>query len=66
MFICRASFWWFAHQPEWYDLNKNFALSEAQSVSMFVYHLLNEQLDTPQLDPSLTNERLSALEIGAL
>ncbi|KAM3239398.1 hypothetical protein P3L10_014432 [Capsicum annuum] len=64
--IYRASFWWFAHQPEWYDLNKNFALSEAQSVSMFVYHLLNEQLDTPQLDPSLTNERLSALEIGAL
>ncbi|KAM3393858.1 hypothetical protein P3S68_002859 [Capsicum galapagoense] len=60
--IYRASFWWFAHQPEWYDLNKNFALSEAQSVSMFVYHLLNEQLDTPQLDPSLTNERLSALE----
>ncbi|PHT82684.1 Phosphatidylinositol 4-kinase alpha 1 [Capsicum annuum] len=60
--IYRASFWWFAHQPEWYDLNKNFALSEAQSVSMFVYHLLNEQLDTPQLDPSLTNERLLALE----
>ncbi|XP_075090835.1 phosphatidylinositol 4-kinase alpha 1 isoform X2 [Nicotiana tabacum] len=47
--IYRASLGWFAHQPEWYDMNNNFALSEAQSVSMFVHHLLNEQLDTPQL-----------------
>lgn len=29
--------------------NNNFALSEAQSVSVFVHHLLNEPLDT-QLD----------------
>ncbi|KAK4341210.1 hypothetical protein RND71_039711 [Anisodus tanguticus] len=48
--IYRASLGRFAHQPEWYDMNKNFALSEAQSVSMFVHHLSNEQLDTPQLD----------------
>nr|XP_018626403.1 phosphatidylinositol 4-kinase alpha 1-like [Nicotiana tomentosiformis] len=59
MFNCRASLGWFAHQPEWYDMNKNFALSEAQSVSMFVHHLLNEQLDTPQLD-----SRGRALENG--
>uniref|UniRef100_A0A1S3YAB4 Phosphatidylinositol 4-kinase alpha 1-like n=1 Tax=Nicotiana tabacum TaxID=4097 RepID=A0A1S3YAB4_TOBAC len=48
--IYRASLGWFAHQPEWYDMNKSFALSEMQSVSMFVHHLLNEQLDTSQLD----------------
>lgn len=58
--IYRASLGWFAHQPEWYDMNKNFALSEAQSVSMFVHHLLNEQLDTPQLD-----SRGRALENGS-
>ncbi|OIT04706.1 PREDICTED: phosphatidylinositol 4-kinase alpha 1 [Nicotiana attenuata] len=57
--LYRASLGWFAHQPEWYDMNKNFALSEAQSVSMFVHHLLNEQLDTPQLD-----SRGRALENG--
>lgn len=60
MFNCRASLGWFAHQPEWYDMNKNFALSEAQSVTMFVHHLLNEQLDTPQLD-----SRGRALENGS-
>ncbi|XP_019247638.1 PREDICTED: phosphatidylinositol 4-kinase alpha 1-like [Nicotiana attenuata] len=48
--IYRASLGWFAHQPEWYDMNKSFALSEVQSVSMFVHHLLNEQLDSSQLD----------------
>nr|XP_009769807.1 PREDICTED: phosphatidylinositol 4-kinase alpha 1-like isoform X2 [Nicotiana sylvestris] len=48
--IYRASLRWFAHQPEWYDMNKSFALSEVHSVSMFVHHLLNEQLDSPQLD----------------
>ncbi|CAN4119718.1 unnamed protein product [Withania somnifera] len=57
--LYRASLGWFAHQPEWYDMNKNFALSEAQSVSMFVHHLLNEQLDTLQLD-----SRGRALENG--
>lgn len=47
----RASLGWFAHQPEWYDLNnKYFSQSEAQSVSVFVHHLLNERVDTPQLD----------------
>ncbi|PHT33066.1 Phosphatidylinositol 4-kinase alpha 1 [Capsicum baccatum] len=58
--IYRASLGWFAHQPEWYDMNKNFALCEAQSVSMFVHHLSNEQLDTPQLD-----SRGRALESGS-
>ncbi|KAI3446087.1 hypothetical protein Pfo_002752 [Paulownia fortunei] len=49
--IYRASLGWFAHEPEWYDLNNNnFAQSEAQSVSVFVHHLLNERVDTPQLD----------------
>ncbi|KAL8556015.1 hypothetical protein ACS0TY_003722 [Phlomoides rotata] len=49
--IYRASLGWFAHPPEWYDLNnKYFAQSEAQSVSVFVHHLLNERVDTPQLD----------------
>lgn len=47
----RASLGWFAHPPEWYDLNnKYFAQSEGQSVSVFVQHLLNERVDTPQLD----------------
>ncbi|KAI8028184.1 Phosphatidylinositol 4-kinase alpha 1 [Camellia lanceoleosa] len=50
--IYRASLGWFSHEPEWYDLNSiNFSQSEAQSVSVFVHHLLNEQVDAPQLDP---------------
>ncbi|KAK4491384.1 hypothetical protein RD792_002127 [Penstemon davidsonii] len=49
--IYRASLGWFAHEPEWYDLNNNnFAQGEAQSVSVFVHHLINERVDTPQLD----------------
>ncbi|KAL8060450.1 hypothetical protein ABFX02_02G025200 [Erythranthe guttata] len=49
--IYRASLGWFARVPEWYDLNNNnFAQSEAQSVSVFVHHLLNEKVDTAQLD----------------
>lgn len=46
-----ASLGWFAHEPEWYDTNNmTFSLSEAQSVSVFVQHLLNERVDTSQLD----------------
>lgn len=42
---------WFASELEWYDMNNaNFAQSEAQSVSVFVHHLLNERVDAPQLD----------------
>ena len=42
---------WFAHEPEWYDTNNtNFSPSEAQSVSVFVQHLLNERVDPPYLD----------------
>ncbi|KAL2254732.1 phosphatidylinositol 4-kinase alpha 1 isoform X2 [Sesamum indicum] len=49
--IYRASLGWFAHEPEWYDLNnKYFAQAEAQSVSLFVHHLLNERGDVDQLD----------------
>ncbi|KAK4401558.1 Phosphatidylinositol 4-kinase alpha 1, partial [Sesamum angolense] len=49
--IYRASLGWFAHEPEWYDLNnKYFAQTEAQSVSLFVHHLLNERGDMDQLD----------------
>ncbi|KAK4424153.1 Phosphatidylinositol 4-kinase alpha 1 [Sesamum alatum] len=49
--IYRASLGWFAHEPEWFDLsNNNFAQSEAQSISIFVQHLLSERVDTSQLD----------------
>ncbi|KZV17745.1 hypothetical protein F511_01554 [Dorcoceras hygrometricum] len=49
--IYRASLGWFAHTPEWFDLNNNnFTQSEAQSISIFVHHLLNDRSDTPQLD----------------
>ncbi|KAI8532956.1 hypothetical protein RHMOL_Rhmol11G0258500 [Rhododendron molle] len=49
--IYRASLAWFAHEPEWYDINNiNFSQSEAQSLSVFVQYLLNEKVDTPQLD----------------
>lgn len=49
--IYRASLGWFAHEPDWYDINNiNFAQSEAQSVSVFVQYLLKERTDAPQLD----------------
>ncbi|CAL5387480.1 unnamed protein product [Camellia sinensis] len=49
--IYRASLGWFAHEPEWFDLNNiNFAQSEAQSVSVFVHHILNDRVDAPQVD----------------
>ncbi|OVA09140.1 Phosphatidylinositol 3-/4-kinase [Macleaya cordata] len=52
--IYRAALDWFAHEPEWYDMNnKNFALSEAQSVSIFVHHLSNERVDALPSDSSL-------------
>ncbi|XP_019166040.1 PREDICTED: phosphatidylinositol 4-kinase alpha 1-like [Ipomoea nil] len=45
--IYRSALGWFSHKPDWFDMsNNNFALSEAQSVSVFVHHLLNEPLDT--------------------
>ncbi|CAM8929529.1 unnamed protein product [Rhodiola kirilowii] len=41
--IYRASLEWFAHEPEWFDLNNvSFAESETQTVSVFVHHLLHE------------------------
>lgn len=45
--VCyRASLGWFAYEPEWYDMNNmSFALSEAQSVSVFVQYLSNERVD---------------------
>lgn len=50
--IYRTSLGWFAHEPEWFDMNNNtFAQSEGQSVSMFVHHLLNERMDSTQFDP---------------
>ncbi|XP_059647700.1 phosphatidylinositol 4-kinase alpha 1 [Cornus florida] len=49
--IYRTSLGWFSHEPEWFDTgNVNFALSEAQSVSVFVHHLLNDRMDTSQSD----------------
>ncbi|EPS69994.1 hypothetical protein M569_04764 [Genlisea aurea] len=49
--IYRASLEWFAHEPGWYDLkSNNFAQTEAQSVSIFVHHLINERVDIDQLD----------------
>lgn len=50
--VCyRASLGWFAYEPEWYDMNNmNFTQSEAQSVSVFVHYLSNEQVDTLQSD----------------
>lgn len=49
--IYRTSLGWFAHEPEWYDTNNtNFSPSEAQSVSVFVQHLLNDRVDPPHLD----------------
>ncbi|XP_010272166.1 PREDICTED: phosphatidylinositol 4-kinase alpha 1-like isoform X2 [Nelumbo nucifera] len=52
--IYRAALGWFAYEPEWYETSsKNFAQSEAQSVSVFVHYLLNERADGLQLDSSL-------------
>uniref|UniRef100_A0A1D1Y4R9 1-phosphatidylinositol 4-kinase n=1 Tax=Anthurium amnicola TaxID=1678845 RepID=A0A1D1Y4R9_9ARAE len=52
--IYRASLGWFSHGPEWYETNnKSFALSEAQSVSIFAHHLLSERLDVPQTESQL-------------
>ncbi|KAL2513533.1 Phosphatidylinositol 4-kinase alpha 1 [Forsythia ovata] len=49
--IYMISLGWFAHEPEWYDLNNNnFVQTEAQSLSVFVHHLLNERVDSSQLD----------------
>lgn len=44
--VYRAALGWFAYEPEWYESNnKSFAQSEAQSVSIFVHHLLNDRTD---------------------
>ncbi|KAI3934357.1 hypothetical protein MKW92_039958 [Papaver armeniacum] len=44
---------WFANEPEWFDMcDKNFAQSEAQSVSLFVHHLSNERVDALPSDSS--------------
>ncbi|KAF6153028.1 hypothetical protein GIB67_003933, partial [Kingdonia uniflora] len=52
--IYRASLGWFAYEPEWYDTNyKNFALSEAQSLFLFLDYLLNERVDVLQSESSL-------------
>ncbi|RID56965.1 hypothetical protein BRARA_F00374 [Brassica rapa] len=49
--IYRTSLGWFAHQPEWYDVNiPNFCQSEALSVSVFVNFLSNELSDLSQSD----------------
>ncbi|KAJ0974487.1 hypothetical protein J5N97_016452 [Dioscorea zingiberensis] len=51
--VYRASLGWFAYEPEWYETNnKRFAQSEAQSVSLFVHHLLNERVDIVSIDSS--------------
>lgn len=47
IFLCfSAAMGWFAYAPDWYETNsKSFALSEAQSISIFVHYLLNDRLD---------------------
>lgn len=56
LFLCtstysRTSLGWFAHQPEWYDVNiPNFCQSEALSVSVFVHFLSNELSESSQSD----------------
>ncbi|KAJ4791345.1 Phosphatidylinositol 4-kinase [Rhynchospora pubera] len=41
--VYRTALGWFAHASEWYETNsKSFEQSEAQSVSIFVHHLLND------------------------
>ncbi|KAF2608454.1 hypothetical protein F2Q68_00043396 [Brassica cretica] len=60
--IYRTSLGWFAHQPEWYDVNiPNFCQSEALSVSVFVHFLSNELSD---LSPS--DSKGKSREIGNL
>lgn len=52
--VYRAALGWFAYEPEWFETNnKSFAQSEAQSVSIFVHHLLNERMDSTPLDSSV-------------
>ncbi|KAJ0229393.1 Phosphatidylinositol 4-kinase alpha 1 [Hirschfeldia incana] len=49
--IYRTSLGWFAHQPEWYDVDiPNFCQSEALSVSVFVHFLSSELSDSSQSD----------------
>ncbi|XP_074313304.1 phosphatidylinositol 4-kinase alpha 1 [Silene latifolia] len=49
--IYRACLGWFAYEPEWYDTrSKNFAQSEAQSVSAFAQFLTNERTDSTPSD----------------
>ncbi|CDY64591.1 BnaCnng44230D [Brassica napus] len=49
--IYRTSLGWFAHQPEWYDVNiPNFCQSEALSVSVFVHFLSSELSDSSHSD----------------
>ncbi|KAL4194748.1 hypothetical protein AMTRI_Chr05g70010 [Amborella trichopoda] len=51
--VYRASLGWFASEPEWYDKNnKHFSQAEAQSVSIFVHHLMNERTDTLNMESS--------------
>ncbi|CDY48094.1 BnaC06g02580D, partial [Brassica napus] len=60
--IYRTSLGWFAHQPEWYDVNiPNFCQSEALSVSVFVHFLSNE---LSELSPS--DSKGKSREIGNL
>ncbi|GAB4837929.1 Phosphatidylinositol 4-kinase alpha 1 [Ancistrocladus abbreviatus] len=60
--IYRASLGWFSYEPEWYDMNsKNFAQSEAQSVSAFVQYLMNDRADIVLSDPKGQGESGSPL-----
>ncbi|KAF3781426.1 Phosphatidylinositol 4-kinase alpha 1 [Nymphaea thermarum] len=51
--VYRASLGWFAHEPEWYDTsNKSFTPAEAQSVHLFIHHLMNERVESSPVDQS--------------
>ncbi|KAK1314225.1 Phosphatidylinositol 4-kinase alpha [Acorus calamus] len=56
--VYRASLGWFAYDPEWYDTNnKSFAQSEAQSVSAFVQHLIEERTGASQTASSVKGRK---------
>ncbi|KAG9443264.1 hypothetical protein H6P81_014604 [Aristolochia fimbriata] len=63
--VFRASLCWFSHEPEWYDASsRSFAQSEAQSVSVFVHHLINGRVDASLSDSSKGRSRENESTVG--
>ncbi|KAL2928772.1 Phosphatidylinositol 4-kinase alpha 1 [Bienertia sinuspersici] len=64
--IYRACLGWFAFEPEWFDTrSKNFAQSEAQSVSSFVQFLVNERINNTSDSKAQAAENGSSLGEGS-